>query len=388
MSERTADDAIDRYTAIAASIAAAPPSGADELRVGELSTVINRLHPRRLSLEVTEVITETPTTVTLRMASTGPALPPFLAGQYINLFVELDGTRTSRPFAISSAPAEPDHYDLTVRETPGGFVSPYLVRHVRPGDRLDSTGPMGEFFHNPLFHGDRLMFIAGGSGIAPARSMIRDIVTHGRASRLHLVYGSKHPDDIIFRDELDELARAHDTIDVTHVISEPDPGWSGRTGFITTDLIAELAGPHLHTTTYYLCGPPPMDDLCRAVLGELGVARRRVRYEANGPPAHPERLPGWPGQLDPATTVAVSVSGHDKFVAPCGEPLLNSLERAGYEVEVGCRSGQCSLCRVKILSGTVVNGPEARIRRSDVWTGHTHACTAFPVSDIEVQLDH
>jgi glycine betaine catabolism B len=82
----------------------------------------------------------------------------------------------------------------------------------------------------------------------------------------------------------------------------------------------------------------------------------------------------------------VNVNDRDKFTARCGEPLLNSLERAGYQLEADCRSGHCSLCRVKLLSGNVVNCPEARIRRSDVWTGHTHACTAFPVSDIEVQL--
>ncbi len=98
MSERTAYDAIDRYTSLAASIAGAKPSEAGELRASEPATVIERLHPRRLSLEVTHVIPETPTTSTLRMASTGPDLPPFLAGQYVNLFVELDGTRTSRPY--------------------------------------------------------------------------------------------------------------------------------------------------------------------------------------------------------------------------------------------------------------------------------------------------
>ncbi|MGD0928225.1 MAG: FAD-binding oxidoreductase [Streptosporangiaceae bacterium] len=386
MSERTAYDAIDRYTSIAASIAGAQPSEACELRASEPATVIERLHPHRLSLEVTEVISETPTTTTLRMASTGPDLPPFLAGQYVNLFVELDGTRTSRPYAISSAPAERDHYDLTVREVTRGFVSPHLVRRVRRGDRFHSTGPMGEFFRNPLFHGDRLMFLAGGSGVAPARSMIRDITARGGTSRLHLVYGSRDRSDIIFREELDELARAHDTIEIAHVISEPDPGWDGRTGFITGDLIAELAGPHLHRITYYLCGPPAMYDFCLDALQRLDIARRRVRYEANGPPAEPGRLRGWPGQLDPATTVVVNVDGRGKFEAACGEPLLNSLERAGYQLEAGCRSGHCSLCRVKILSGAVVSGPEARIRRSDEWTGHTHACTAFPVSDVEVQL--
>jgi hypothetical protein len=182
VSERTAYDAIDRYASIAALIAAAQPSDADELRASETGNVVERLHPYRLSLEVTDVIAETPTTTTLRMASIGPDLPPFLAGQYVNLFVELDGTRTSRPYAISSAPTEHDHYDLTVREVTRGFISPHLARHVRPGDVFSSTGPMGEFFHNPLFHGDRLMFLAGGSGVAPAQSA-QSLRSHHRGSR-------------------------------------------------------------------------------------------------------------------------------------------------------------------------------------------------------------
>jgi NAD(P)H-flavin reductase len=96
--------------------------------------------------------------------------------------------------------------------------------------------------------------------------MMRDITTRGKPQQLHLVYGSKDSNDIILRDKLDELARSHDTIDVTLVISAPDPAWDGRTGFITGDLIAELAGPHLNRTTYYLCGPPPMYDFCLNAL--------------------------------------------------------------------------------------------------------------------------
>jgi ferredoxin-NADP reductase len=93
------------------------------------------------------------------------------------------------------------------------------------------------------------------------------------------------------------------------------------------------------STTYYLCGPTAMYDFCLDALQRLDVARRRVRYEANGPPTEPQRLPDWPSQLSPATTITVSINGRDKFTAPCGEPLLNSLERAGYQLEVGCRSG-------------------------------------------------
>jgi len=84
--------------------------------------------------------------------------------------------------------------------------------------------------------------------------------------------------------------------------------------------------------------------------------------------------------------VTITVNRHRKFRAPVGEPLLYSLERAGYQLEAGYRSGHCSLCRVKIIDGAVVNGPDARIRRSDQWTGYTYACVAFPTTDLMIQI--
>jgi phytoene dehydrogenase-like protein/ferredoxin-NADP reductase len=384
--DRTHYYEIDGYSTIAHTIAQASPLPTKLPRSDEAQSIVAQLHPHRLSLEVAEIITESPTAVTLRMVSTGPELPPFLAGQYLGVFVEVGGIRTSRPYSISSAPSERDHYDLTIREFPGGLVSPYLTHHVRAGDRFTTTGPMGQFFHNPLFHGDRLVFLAGGSGIAPARSMALDIARTGKPLHLHVLYGSKNPDDIIFKEELDALARAHDTIDVTHVISEPGDTWEGRSGFIDAELIAEIVGDALHETTFYLSGPQAMYDFCLDALSRLGITRPKIRYEVNGPPLAPEQLPNWPRGLSAAATVTVTVNGEHKFSAPTGEPLLNSLERAGYQLEVGCRSGDCSLCRIRVLEGAVVSGADARIRRSDLWTGHIHACVAFPVSDLTVAI--
>lgn len=102
----------------------------------------------RLSLALAETIAETPSAVTLRMErSGGGELPPFRAGQYVNLFVEVNGVRTSRPSTISSAPGRP-YYDLTVRRAPGGFVSNHLLDSARPGDRFESTAPSGGFYHS------------------------------------------------------------------------------------------------------------------------------------------------------------------------------------------------------------------------------------------------
>ncbi|MGR3711944.1 MAG: 2Fe-2S iron-sulfur cluster-binding protein [Shimia sp.] len=350
-----------------------------------VKTQIRALHPKRLTLTVAEVIEETATTRPLRLTSYEGGLPPFLAGQYVNLFVTVDGVETARPLAISSAPQERGHYDLTVRKLPGGFVSPWLVEGLQVGAKVSSTGPMGSFYVNPIHHGDDLVFLAGGSGVAPAISMIRDIAARQLPVQFKLIYGSRREDDVIFDQELAALDAAHDVLTVERIISEPDAGYEGRTGFIDAALISELCGP-IDGKTVYLCGPPAMNAACTDALREAGVPDKRVYIEANGPPVDPTRRAGWPESVAADHTVTITVKGQGSFEMRAGEPLLNALERAGYNIENACRSGECSLCRIKILSGEVFNPSEAKLRQSDRRFGWVHSCVAYPLTDVEILL--
>lgn len=347
---------------------------------------IAKLHPKRLTLTVAEVIRETETSKTLRlMSDDGAPLPLFQAGQYINLFLTVDGVETARPFAISSPPQCRSHYDVTVRNVPGGFVSPYMVNQMFEGQVLYTSGPMGSFFYNPLFHGTDLVFLAGGSGVAPAMSMIKDIINKQRPVTFHLIYGSRRTDDIIFRQELRDLAKAHEFLTVDEVISDPHEGYRGHTGFLTAETIRRLTGDPVKKM-FYLCGPNAMYDFCKPELTKLGIPGRRIRIEANGPPPAPTLLQGWPEGLDKHQEVTVTVRGRGQFKMPVGEPLLNAMERNGYQVENACRSGECSLCRVKVLNGEVLNPPQSHLRSSDRAFGWTHACVAFALSDIEILI--
>ena len=101
---------------------------------GKWTQAVEKYHPRRLELRVSEKFAENADTTTLRLVSTNGYLPPFRAGQYINLFVEIEGICTSRPYSISSSPAQIAYYDLTVRRVPNGFVSDYLLDKVKVGD--------------------------------------------------------------------------------------------------------------------------------------------------------------------------------------------------------------------------------------------------------------
>ncbi|MFE1443560.1 2Fe-2S iron-sulfur cluster-binding protein [Streptomyces sp. NPDC058739] len=342
---------------------------------------VDALHPERLHLTVDEVRTDTQSTRTFRLVRTdGGDLPPFLAGQYVGVLT--DGT--NRPYAISSSPARLDHWDLTVRRVPGGRISNLLVDTVRPGDALTTTGPMGTFHHNPLFHGEDVVFLAGGSGVAPAMSMIRDIVDGGLARRFHLIYGSRSADDILFREELDTLAAGRPNLRVDHVVTEPPADWAGPTGFLTAALITTLAGP-LDGRMVYVCGPQALYPYALDQLAALGHPRRRVRFEANGAPADPTAQPHWPGGTDPSGEVTVTARGRT-FTTTRGRPLLDALEDQGIRPESACRSGECGLCRVRVLKGTVHTAEEARLRLSDPGSGHTHACVAYPLTDVDLDV--
>lgn len=387
MSEQNALNLIAGYPEAAAAKLALEQSGSDFQEVrGEVGSTVVQLHPKRLALRVAAIIEDTPSTRTLRLvAADGQALPPFQAGQYINLFVEIDGVHTARPYAISSSPVQRMHYDLTVKRARGGFVSHYLLDHAQVGQGFSSSGPMGTFHHNPLFHGDDLVFLAGGSGAAPARSILLNILDRGLPQRLHMIYLNSHVDDVIFADELRELARRHEHFTLSEVISRPPAGYTGRSGRLSRSMLQELLG-EIGNRMFYICGPTPFNDSCVSLLGELGVARRRIRVEANGAPKAPDEQDGWPQGVSLDDEVQITVQGRGRFRSKVGEPLLNALERNGYFAENACRSGECSLCRVKLVAGTVFNPQEARLRTSDRDFGWIYSCVAFPTGDIEVLL--
>ncbi|MGD0274539.1 MAG: FAD-binding oxidoreductase, partial [Syntrophales bacterium] len=108
---------------------------------GRTAQIVNALHPKRLNLEVSEIRQETDSTKSLRLVSSDGYLPPFLAGQYINLIVDVAGIRTSRPYSLASSPAQRGYYEIAVRRVHDGFVSDYLLEQVNVGQKFESTSP-------------------------------------------------------------------------------------------------------------------------------------------------------------------------------------------------------------------------------------------------------
>ncbi|MFH1135017.1 MAG: 2Fe-2S iron-sulfur cluster-binding protein [Pseudomonadota bacterium] len=376
---------MDGYSEIVKEIEVLQKYGPDySAQRGRVGRILERLHPPRLNLRLSEIRDETVSTKTLRFTSAEGFLPPFQAGQYINLFVETGGVRTSRPYSISSPPNQVAYYDLTVRRTPDGFVSNYLLDEARVGEVFVATSPAGNFYFNPLFMDRELMLLAGGSGITPLMSMIREATDRGLDRKLHLIYGCRLEGDVIFEAELRDRAARHPNFKFDPVVSEPSSGYAGLTGFLAGELIKKIV-PNPAKKTFFLCGPEAMYDFCLPELEKLGAPRRKIRTEVFGGPKNPAAQPGWPEEVSPDAVFEVKVGGRS-IPARAGEPLLVSLERAGLAVPAQCRAGECSLCRVKLLSGRVFQPRGAKVRRSDRTYGYIHSCAAYPLADLEILI--
>ena len=349
---------------------------------GFVRKYLERLHPRYITTKIIDIIEETPSTKTLRLDSVEKYLPPFQAGQYISVNVDIDGIRTSRPYSISSSPDETAYYDITIRRVEGGFVSHYLLDSTKIGNTLQISSPAGNFIHNPIIHSNELVFIAGGSGITPFKSMIQHAVNTGISRDIWLIYGNKNSEEIVFDDYFTMVAKKYPTIRYIQVLEE---GRARYNGYITAKIIKEVVGDS-SSKTFFVCGP---QGLYKHILNELQTLQlkpRQIRMEMYGVPTDVFKQSGWPEDVTPDSKFKITIKNKKEFTVAAGEPLLNSMEKNGVIVPSLCRSGECSLCRVKLISGKVYQPEGVKLRQADRRFGYIHSCAAFPITDCEIML--
>jgi len=235
-----------------------------------------------LVAEVADTVTETPRVRTLVLDV--PDWPGHRAGQHVDVRLTAeDGYQAERSYSLASAPGDPPA--LAVERLEDGEVSPYLVDEVVPGDRFELRGPIGGYFVWGAADGadEPLLLVAGGSGVVPLMSMIRHREAAGSSVPTRLVYSSRTFDDIIYRDELDELGSRGVGLEVVHTLtrSEP-PGWSGRSGRIDLDLLREVAFGPAENPRVFVCGPTSFVEAVADTLVGLGHRPGRIRTERFG----------------------------------------------------------------------------------------------------------
>jgi ferredoxin-NADP reductase len=370
---------------------------AQPLTPGPVNRLARQLHPYRQNLTITDVRDETHTTRTFRLMPDPDLermeLAYFRAGQYLSLKVELNGNVISRPYSISSAPYEAlgagGFYEITIRRIEDGFFTPYIWDNWSVGSRIQSSGPCGEFYYEPIRDARKIIGLAGGMGITPFCSMAKEIVHGDMDTELLLLYGSSDNDDIVFRETLKKLEEdSAGKFKVAHVLSCEEVSLDDcEQGFITADLIKKYAD--VENSSIFICGPQPMYDFVMQELAGLALPGRRIRREVLGEASDIAYAPGFPQEVaEKRFQLNVHIGGvSTEISAQAGETVLVALERAGLAPPSQCRSGECGVCHSLLLSGDVYVHPDRDGRRAaDKQFGFIHPCSSYPITDLEIAV--
>lgn len=227
---------------------------------------------REFTAEVAEIAELTHDIRGLRLKLLGPDHLDFRAGQYVEL--QVPGTAVWRAYSMANPPSRRGEIELIVKLMPGGLFSEHLRSHARAGERLAVRGPFGSFYlRDP---GQPALFVAGGSGMAPILSFLRDMAERGESRPVTFFYGARGRRDLFALDELRDLETRLPHFRFIPALSEPDPAdhWAGESGLITEVVRRHL--PDCAGMEAYLCGPPAMIDAAHRVLRAGGMAESRI----------------------------------------------------------------------------------------------------------------
>lgn len=194
----------------------------------------------------------------------------FTPGQYIELFVEVDGKVKSRYFSIASD-GETENIVIATRLTGSDFKE--TIKNFPVENTLEINGPMGEF----TLHQDNapVVFLVGGIGITPIRSMVLNEEEKGFSKKITLFYSNRQLKDAAFYDELKNIKSKRFTFVPTMTQQED---WQGETGYIDEEMLKKYIHD-LNEPIYYIVGPPGFVKAMNELLAKLSISKKQIRYE-------------------------------------------------------------------------------------------------------------
>lgn len=242
-----------------------------------MSTPVKPMH-RQGIITKNEMIS--PTVAHLTVRTTG-ALPPFKAGQFCWVTLEKDGEKLKRPYSIASAPWE-EELALCIKRVPEGTVST-AITGCAEGTAVDVFAPLGLFTLPEHHDQDAYLFIGVGTGVAPYRSMLRELFTkhysgRGEDTRKHvtLLFGAKNQEEAIYKEEFEALATKHKNFNY-HITLSRENATGALEGYVQHHIGDLLTQPE--KTSVYICGLKHMVIEVNKACQARGVPRQHIHEE-------------------------------------------------------------------------------------------------------------
>ncbi|MBE0392525.1 ferredoxin--NADP reductase [Flavobacterium sp. PL002] len=344
-----------------------------------------------LKLTIKEVKRETATSVSI-LFNVPQELKPnysFIAGQYVNIKLTLDGQEIRRAYSICSSP-ESGELRIAVKAVKNGAFSQFANTKLKAGDILEVGTPEGNFIFEP--QADRQKNYAAfvsGSGITPVLSIIKSVLISEPKSTFVLVYGNKSIEETIFHQQLHDLHLQYvGRFFVYYVYSQAkvDESLFGRIEKSTVNFVLNNKHKELSFDKFYLCGPEAMIETVSAVLKENNVKESAIKFELFTSSTQ-------------ENTISESLEGHSKitvivddeetsFEMSQKQTILDAALKQGIDAPYSCQGGICSSCIARVTEGTAEMTKNSILTDKEIASGLILTCQAHPTSaSLKVDYD-
>lgn len=377
----------------------------------QMNIIANKTYPDNLQLVIKNIIEETNDIKTYYLANlNGNTLPIFKAGQYITLLFDINNMHFSRPYFLSSSPNDAINnvYRISVKKRDNGIISNYIYDNLKINDTINCLNASGDFNLSIIRDKKQIVGICHDIGICPMISFARGIYEKNIDKLLTIFYVVKNIDSVIYKNELNELAKnpnikvvivdksKNQKIDISliksYVTSKFTVFSCGNREFIN-DIKKELSSINLDAKDFRY-------EIVNSIVEEDDVINEEVditntENEAQNITEKTKEDENNVEQIikeeEKINEYNIKVFTHDnEYNIKCleNETILSALEKNNIKARSKCRNGKCGYCRTLLIWGNIKTDEELDNRRNtDIKNNYLHPCICYPTSDITIKID-
>ncbi len=306
----------------------------------------------------------------------------FQAGQYITIEKEINGEKIRRAYSIWKAPFEKE-ISVLVKKIENGLFSTYANEILKEGDQLSVSEPQGNF-KLVASQGKTITLFAAGSGITPILSIAKQQLSLNDKNKVVLFYVNKTTNDIIFKEELEQLSNKFgERFTVHHLLTREDNKGNLFSGRINTEKCQELLNSkalNIHSDDFYMCGPEEMVIAIKDFLLAQNRNSDAIHFELF---TTSEKSNVFESKIEHAT-VFVTIDDDEfefEYTIADSPSLMDAGNDSGLDLPFSCKGGVCCTCKAKVMEGEAKMIKNYALDENEVEEGYILTCQSHPTTE-------